>query len=140
MVLGETGSGKSLMAQALMGTLPPKLDAKGRVAIGDRVLNVGSPARFSGLWGREIGVLPQQPWLSLDPLMRAREQVAETHVLVRGLPRGEARAQAVADLAALGLSGAEARYSAPTGPNAPRTIWIRSRLAGTGHQKQKLVY
>ncbi|XDA97060.1 ATP-binding cassette domain-containing protein [Sulfitobacter sp. LCG007] len=109
-ILGETGSGKSLMAQALMGTLPPELDAKGCVAIGGRVLNAGRPDRFRGLWGREIGVLPQEPWLSLDPLMRAREQVAETHALVRGLPRGEALARAADDLAALGLSGAEARY------------------------------
>ncbi len=109
-ILGETGSGKSLMAQALMGTLPPDLTAKGRVAIGERVLNAGRPDRFRGLWGREIGVLPQEPWLSLDPLMRARAQVSETHALVRGLPRGDASAQAQADLIALGLAGAENRY------------------------------
>jgi len=109
-ILGETGSGKSLMAQALMGTLPPELGAKGRVAIGERVLNAGAPDRFRCLWGREIGVLPQEPWLSLDPLMRAREQVAETHALVRGLRRRQARARAEADLFALGLAGAETRY------------------------------
>ena len=107
-ILGETGSGKSLMAQALMGTLPPELTAKGRVAIGERVLSAGDPGQFRGLWGREIGVLPQEPWLSLDPLMRARCQVAETHALVRGLPRGKATAQAQADLAALGLAGPSA--------------------------------
>ena len=58
-ILGETGSGKSLLAQALMGTLPPELTARGRVAVAGRVLDTGSPDRFRGLWGREIGVLPQ---------------------------------------------------------------------------------
>lgn len=129
-VLGETGSGKSLMAQALMGALPPELDATGRVAIGARVLNAGAPERFRGLWGREIGVLPQEPWLSLDPLMRAREQVAEAHALVRGLPRGEARARAGADLAALGLAGAEARFPHELSGGMAQRVAIAAARAG----------
>lgn len=132
-ILGETGSGKSLMAQALMGTLPPELDAKGRVAIGTQVLNAGAPERFRGLWGREIGVLPQEPWLSLDPLMRAREQVTEAHALVRGLRGGEARARAGADLAALGLAGAEARYPHElSGGMAQRVAIAAARAGGAG--------
>ncbi len=129
-ILGETGSGKSLMAQALMGTLPPELDAKGRIAIGTQVLNAGAPARFRGLWGREIGVLPQEPWLSLDPLMRARDQVAETHALVRGLPRGKARARAGADLAALGLGGSETRYPHELSGGMAQRVAIAAARAG----------
>ena len=90
-ILGETGSGKSLLAQALMGTLPEELSARGRVAIGDRLLDAARPAGFRPLWGREIAVLPQEPWLSLDPLMRAERQVREAHRLVRGLSAAEAR-------------------------------------------------
>lgn len=129
-ILGETGSGKSLMAQALMGTLPPELDAKGRVAVGDRVLNAGSPEQFRGLWGREIGVLPQEPWLSLDPLMRARDQVAETHALVRGLSRGEAGARALSDLVALGLAGAENRYPHQLSGGMAQRVAIAAARAG----------
>ena len=71
-VLGETGSGKSLLAQALMGTLPPGLATSGRVTLGTHRLETARAGRFRPLWGREIAVLPQEPWLSLDPLMRAR--------------------------------------------------------------------
>lgn len=131
-ILGETGSGKSLLAQALMGTLPPELTARGRVAIAGRVLDTGSPDRFRGLWGREIGVLPQEPRLSLDPLMRARAQVAETHALVRGLPRGEAAARAQADLAALGLAGAERRYPHELSGGMAQRVAIAAARAGGG--------
>lgn len=129
-ILGETGSGKSLMAQALMGTLPPELHAKGRVAIGTQVLNPGAPERFRGLWGRKIGVLPQEPWLSLDPLMPARDQVAETHEIVRGLRRSDARRQAMADLAALGLAGAEARYPHELSGGMAQRVAIAAARAG----------
>ncbi|MGF1621400.1 MAG: ABC transporter ATP-binding protein [Rhodomicrobiaceae bacterium] len=129
-ILGETGSGKSLMAQALMGTLPPELDARGCVAIGKRVLNAGAPERFRGLWGREIGVLPQEPWLSLDPLMRAQGQVAEAHALVRGLPRREAGARAASDLSALGLAGAELRFPHELSGGMAQRVAIAAARAG----------
>lgn len=129
-ILGETGSGKSLMAQALMGTLPSELAAKGRVAIGERVLNAGRPDRFRGLWGREIGVLPQEPWLSLDPLMRARAQIAETHALVRRLTRGEATARAQADLATLGLAAVGNRYPHELSGGMAQRVAIAAARAG----------
>lgn len=129
-VLGETGSGKSLMAQALIGTLPPELQAKGRVALGDRVLNAGDPARFRGLWGRVIGVLPQEPWLSLDPLMRTDRQVAEAHALVRGLPGPDALARATADLEALGLVGAVGRYPHQLSGGMAQRVAIAAARAG----------
>lgn len=42
-VLGETGSGKSLLAQAIMGTLPRDLAARGRVVLGDHLLDAARP-------------------------------------------------------------------------------------------------
>lgn len=129
-VLGETGSGKSLMAQALMGILPGGLAARGRVAIGDRVLSAAAPDGFRGLWGREIGVLPQEPWLSLDPLMRARGQIAETHGLVRGLTPPEARDRAAADLDALGLAGAGGRYPHELSGGMAQRVAIAAARAG----------
>ncbi|MCO6705112.1 hypothetical protein KQH24_32640, partial [Streptomyces sp. CHB9.2] len=55
-------------------------------------------------------MLPQEPWLSLDPTMQALSQVAETYTQVVGLGRTEARDKASADLARLGLAGAERKY------------------------------
>ncbi|WP_205965840.1 ATP-binding cassette domain-containing protein, partial [Paracoccus liaowanqingii] len=49
-ILGETGSGKSLLAQALIGTLPDGLTARGQVALGGQVLDAARPAGFRPLW------------------------------------------------------------------------------------------
>ena len=129
-VLGETGSGKSLLAQALMGTLPLGLEAKGQITIGAQVLNGGAPDQFRGLWGREISVLPQEPWLSLDPLMRAQAQIAEAHCLVRGLPPREARIRAASDLSELGLADAAARYPHELSGGMAQRVAIAAARAG----------
>ncbi|KJV10227.1 hypothetical protein VZ95_06425, partial [Elstera litoralis] len=78
-VIGETGSGKSLVAQAVMGTLPPDLSMTGNIVIeGEH-----HPDRRP-LWGRKIALLPQEPWEALDPTMRAERQVALGAVTVGG--------------------------------------------------------
>ncbi|GAA0307354.1 ABC transporter ATP-binding protein [Rhodovulum strictum] len=129
-ILGETGSGKSLLAQAIMGTLPASLRATGVVCIGGRSLPAGDRAAFRGLWGRQIAVLPQEPWLSLDPLMRAAPQVAEAHRLVRGLPGGAARDRAARDLQALGLGAASALYPHQLSGGMAQRVAIAAARAG----------
>lgn len=130
-ILGETGSGKSLLAQAIMGTLPEGLNVRGTVTIGAQRLRAEDRAAFRGLWGRQIAVLPQEPWLSLDPLMRAGPQVAEAHRLVRGLPAQGARERATSDLAALGLEHAFRHYPhALSGGMAQRVAIAAARAGG----------
>ncbi len=109
-ILGETGSGKSLLAQALMGMLPAGLAAAGTVVIDGAAFDAARPAAFRPLWGRRVALLPQEPWLALDPLMRAGAQVEEAHRLVRRAGGEAARDAAARDLAALGLAGAARRY------------------------------
>ena len=129
-ILGETGSGKSLMAQAIMGTLPPELRASGEVRIGAQTLPASDPTRFRGLWGRQISVLPQEPWLSLDPLMRAGVQVSEAHRLVRGLSGKDARRQAGRDLAQLGLQGVATHYPHQLSGGMAQRVAIAAARAG----------
>tara|TARA_R110000787_G_scaffold206463_2_gene316671 strand:- start:1558 stop:3000 length:1443 start_codon:yes stop_codon:yes gene_type:complete len=129
-ILGEIGSGKSLMAQAIMGTLPPALVANGQIIMGKRVLDAASPEQFQRLWGRELGVLPQEPWLSLDPLMRARDQIAEAHRLVRGLGRSAAGTRAQADLVALGLADSADRYPHELSGGMAQRVAIAAARAG----------
>jgi len=102
-ILGETGSGKTLVVDAIMGTLAPELAASGTITVDGTMADAADrPARRS-LWGRRLALLPQEPWLALDPTMPALPQVREGHALVRGDVARHARIRAAADLQALGL-------------------------------------
>jgi peptide/nickel transport system ATP-binding protein len=109
-LIGETGSGKSLVAAAVMGNLPPELSASGRVILdGIDLMRLDAKQRRA-LWGRRIALLPQEPWVALDPTMPAIGQVEEVFALVRGHDRARARAGATRALAALGLGEAGQHY------------------------------
>lgn len=109
-LVGESGSGKSLVLHAIMGSLPEGLSAHGNVQLDERPLLALNPAELRALWGRDISLLPQEPWLALDPTMRIGKQVAEGHRFVRGLGASELRQQVEADLGAVGLAQAQRAY------------------------------
>jgi oligopeptide/dipeptide ABC transporter ATP-binding protein len=76
-LVGETGCGKSLVAQAVLGLLPPELPAAGRVLYrGSGLQEVDSQA-LRRFWGRSLFLFPQEPALALNPTMRARNHVKE---------------------------------------------------------------
>ncbi|MGY3945267.1 ABC transporter ATP-binding protein [Aeromonas tecta] len=102
-LIGESGSGKSLLAHALMGTLPPPLLAQGRLEVAGQHHDLAEPHRLRALWGRELVMLPQEPVLALDPTMGLLRQVEEGW-LARG---PTARSRARASLEHLGLAGRE---------------------------------
>ena len=104
-IVGESGSGKSTLAHAIIDLLP----ANGAVTGGSIVLDgenlVGrSDAEMRRLRGARIGLVPQDPMSSLNPLRRIGEQVADAMVVHGVCSRGEARERAVALLDEAGLS------------------------------------
>lgn len=78
-VVGQSGSGKSTTAHAIIGLLP----STGRVTDGairwrgEDITQAGE-RRLRGLRGREIGLVPQDPMSNLNPVSRVGRQVAET--------------------------------------------------------------
>jgi peptide/nickel transport system ATP-binding protein len=94
-LIGESGSGKSLTALALMGLLPDGLTATGTARLGGTDL-VGVPERrLKGLRGRTVSMVFQEPMTALNPLMRVGAQVAEAMTL-HGRSRAVARDRALA--------------------------------------------
>lgn len=99
-VIGESGSGKSLTALALLGLLPHPLVARGaaRIATADGTVDaVTAPQRrLDRVRGTTVGAVFQEPLASLDPLMRVGKQLAWPLARHRGL-RGEALRRGVLD-------------------------------------------
>jgi peptide/nickel transport system ATP-binding protein len=76
-LIGESGSGKSLTALAIMGLLPDELRASGSVRLGDRELLRMSEKDLSRLRGDELAMVFQEPMTALNPAMRVGRQVTE---------------------------------------------------------------
>jgi len=127
-ILGESGSGKSLLSRAIMGTLPPDLTAAGEVTVEGVTTKAGSNARAK-LWGRSMALLPQEPWLALDPTMRVVPQVAESYTAATP----DARLQrAQKDLRDLNLNNVEKKYPFMlSGGMAQRAAFAATRAGGS---------
>jgi peptide/nickel transport system ATP-binding protein len=76
-VLGETGSGKSLIGSAIMGLIPPGVSVSGRIIVNGRVFDAGDRDALRSLWSKDVFLLPQEPLNALAPLLSANIQVAE---------------------------------------------------------------
>lgn len=127
-LLGETGSGKSLLAQALMGNLPSALNASGKVIIDGENLLEMPPQQRRRWWGRRMTMLPQEPWHALDPTMRVGAQISEGHRLVAGLEPAAARHAMYDDLEGLGLADSEFKLPAQlSGGMAQRAAFAAAR-------------
>jgi peptide/nickel transport system ATP-binding protein len=70
-IVGASGSGKSLLAHALLGILPPNAQLGGEIVFQRERL---TQARKEALRGQAIALVPQSV-ASLDPLMRVGPQV-----------------------------------------------------------------
>jgi oligopeptide/dipeptide ABC transporter ATP-binding protein len=110
-LVGESGCGKSLTALAMMGLLPPAATvARGAVRLdSDELISLGAE-KLRTLRGNRMSIIFQEPVASLNPLMRAGEQVAESLIIHRGLDHATARIQAREMLTRVGIPDVERRF------------------------------
>lgn len=107
-IVGESGSGKSTTGRALLGLLPrnAQVDAR-RLSFAGRSLLGLSAKGWQGLRGRRMSMVMQDPKFSLNPLVKAGEQISETLLLHGKLNRAEARRRTLAMLEAVRIRDPE---------------------------------
>lgn len=106
-VIGESGSGKSLSALAVIGLLPAGAEASGSIRFDGRQLLGRGDRELSRLRGERIAMVFQNPQTSLNPLMRVGRQIAEPLRQHKGHSRDTARVAAVELCARVGLPDPE---------------------------------
>ncbi|TIP82206.1 MAG: ABC transporter ATP-binding protein, partial [Mesorhizobium sp.] len=77
-VIGESGSGKSVTANAIMGLLPRVIHVSSGAIHLDGTNIIGMPQdKLRGLRGRAVSMIFQDPLSALNPLMTVGDQIAE---------------------------------------------------------------
>ncbi len=93
-IIGESGSGKSMTALAVMQLLPEGATARGTVRLNGHDMLALPEAKLCALRGNEVGMVFQEPMTALNPIQPIGRQVAETILVHESVSRREAMARA----------------------------------------------
>jgi ABC-type glutathione transport system ATPase component len=76
-IMGESGSGKSTLTAALIRLLPTNAEFSGSLLVEGENLLAAQEAELRGMRGVKIALIPQDPAVSLNPVIRVGEQISE---------------------------------------------------------------
>jgi oligopeptide/dipeptide ABC transporter ATP-binding protein len=102
-IAGESGSGKSSVAFAILGLLPDGTSVSGQVREGGRDLLTLARRELRTVRGAEIGMVFQEPMTALNPVLRVGALLASAARAHRRLSRSEARSLAEQAVVEVGL-------------------------------------
>ncbi|MDQ1177234.1 ABC transporter ATP-binding protein [Microbacterium sp. SORGH_AS_0421] len=106
-LIGESGSGKSLTALAILGLLPDGAHASGSILWNGREI-LGLPDReLARLRGDDIGMVFQEPRTALNPIRTVGRQIGESVRIHEGVSRREALRRAVGEAERVALPDPE---------------------------------
>lgn len=111
-VVGESGAGKSITGQAIIGLLdPPARVAGGQIRLGYERIDNLPPSAMRRIRGKRIGMIFQDPLTSLNPLYRIGDQLTETILTHQQVSPKAATEKAERLLVEVGIPAAGARLS-----------------------------
>jgi peptide/nickel transport system ATP-binding protein len=109
-VVGESGAGKSMTGNAVIGLLdPPARITGGQILLSGQRIDDLPRDRLRKLRGNRIGMIFQDPLTSLNPLLTIGDQLTETILEHLDIGPTEARKRAIAALDEVGIPAAAQR-------------------------------
>ena len=94
-VIGESGSGKSVMLSAILKILPPSAQVTGSVKLDGLELLGLDEKEMTALRGEQLAYIPQGGGTSMNPLLTVGYQIAEPLVEKKAMPKKKAFAAAI---------------------------------------------
>lgn len=89
-IVGESGSGKTMISRAVMQLLPPGGTLRaGSIRLDGTELTALDAERMRCVRGQDIGMIFQEPMMSLNPAMKIGRQMREAFAGDAGLTRAE---------------------------------------------------
>ncbi|USD34297.1 MULTISPECIES: ABC transporter ATP-binding protein [Vibrio] len=113
-LVGESGSGKSVTANSVLKLLPKGSShyLEGSIHFdGIDILNC-SERQLRGIRGGRIGMIFQEPMVSLNPLHKVGKQLVETLAIHRGVRQKKAEALAIEWLGKVGIRNPDVKINA----------------------------
>ena len=111
-LLGESGSGKSVIANAVMGLMPSGLKVvKGSIDLQGEALLTAGESRLRALRGASMAMVFQEPMTALNPVMTCGDQVDEMLAQHSKLSNAERRKKILAIFARVHLPEPERIYA-----------------------------
>ena len=109
-LVGETGSGKTLMCRSVMRLIPrPGRITAGQVEFEGRDVLAMTPRELRDFRAHDVGMIYQDPFSSLNPVFRIGKQLIETLRVNLGLGKAEAQTRALELLGEVGIPDPERR-------------------------------
>jgi peptide/nickel transport system ATP-binding protein len=94
-LIGESGSGKSLTALAVLGLLPRGAEVRGSIRLNDQELVGLDDRALAAIRGKQVGIVFQEPSTALNPVRKVGAQIGESLRIHYGFSKQQALERAI---------------------------------------------